>query len=349
MTDDTRYTVEFTGPTTVEVTESPVPAPDANELGVRTRVSAISPGTELLIYRGDAPQEMAADETIDALEGDLGFPLSYGYAAVGDVTAVGRDVTDDWLGRTVFAFHPHESHFLTTPEAVSPVPPECPPEVAAFLPAVETAVNFLMDGRPTVGERVAVFGQGIVGLLTTSLLDECPLETLVAVEPRRNRRLLAADRGADRALDPETADVPATLRSLGEDGNETDRTTGVDLSYELSGDSDALDDAIAGTGYGGRVVVGSWYGDKRADLGLGGRFHRSRLRVRSSQVSTIDPEHRGRWDTDRRLDVAWDHLPSLDVDELVTDRVPVEESARAYRALDQRPGETLGVLLTYES
>lgn len=329
--------VEFVGPRSVEVRETPVPEPDPGEVRVSTTVSAISPGTELLVYAGDAPSEMAADGTIDAIEGTLSFPLRYGYAAVGEVAAAGDDVPAGWLGETVFAFHPHASHFLAEPSELHRVPADCPPEAAALLPNVETAVNLVLDGRPRIGERVALFGQGVVGLLTTGLLSAFPLASLVAVEPLANRRRAAEAFGAGETLDPGEADVRERLGDA----------DGLDLAYEVSGDPAALDDALAATGYDGRVVVGSWYGEKRADLDLGGRFHRSRISLHSSQVSTVDPALRGRWSKERRLGVAWRRLADVDVSRLVTHRVPVESAPEAYRLLDEEPDSAVVVLLTY--
>jgi 2-desacetyl-2-hydroxyethyl bacteriochlorophyllide A dehydrogenase len=328
----------FTAERAVEVRDRSVGDPGPGQVRVSTTVSAVSPGTELLVYRGEAPAAMAADEELPALsDDDLSFPLRYGYAAVGDVTAVGRDVADDWLGRTVFAFNPHESAFLAAPDDLLVVPDDCPPAQAALLPTVETAVNFAMDGRPVVGERVAVFGQGLVGLTTTALLSTYPLDSLVTVDCVAARRERSLALGADTAVAPEA--VPDTLSpSAG---------TEADLTYELSGNPEALDDALSATGYDGRVVVGSWYGTKRATLDLGGRFHRSRIDVTSSQVSTIDPAYRGRWDTDRRLSVAWDRLSDLPVADLVSHRVPVEEAERAYERLDRDPETAVGTLFTY--
>jgi len=333
--------VHFVGPRSVEVRDGPIPDPGTDEVRVRTERSAISPGTELLVYRGEAPSDMAADESIDALDGSLDFPLQYGYAAVGRVTAVGTGVDDEWLDRRVFAFHPHESHFTNSPGDLVAVPGDCSPAAAAMLANVETAVNFLLDGRPVVGERVAVFGQGVVGLLTTGLLAEFPLASLTAVERHANRQELSADLGADEVLDPDATDVVERLRSRGE-------PDGTDLSYEVTGDPEALDSAIAAMAYDSRLVVGSWYGATPATLDLGGRFHRNRGRLVSSQVSTIAPEHRGRWSKDRRLAVARRHLDALEPTDLVTHRVPVERAPEAYRLLDEHPDEAVQVLLTYD-
>ena len=103
----TRHALYFTAPGEVDLREEPIPEPAADQLLVRTELSAISPGTELLVYNGNVPTELAADPTLDALSGSLSYPLKYGYAAVGVVEAVGKAVDADWLGRLVFAFHPH--------------------------------------------------------------------------------------------------------------------------------------------------------------------------------------------------------------------------------------------------
>lgn len=327
----------FSEPGSVSITERPIPTPDDDQLLVRAERSAISSGTELLIYRGEADETVQADETIDALDGTLSYPLQYGYATVGRVAATGAAVDDEWEGRRVFAFHPHESHFLAAPAEVIPV--DLTPERAILIANAEAAVNFVMDGRPRIGERVAVFGQGAVGLLTTAFLSSFPLDRLATVDCYEHRRSVSEALGADASVSTD-ADVRALV-----DG---ERGDGADLSFELSGNPDALNDAIGATGYAGRVIVGSWYGTKPVHLDLGGEFHRSHVRVQSSQVSRIDPDHAGRWDKDRRLDLVQDLLAGIDPAPLVTDEFPIERAGEAYELLDSSPETTLGVALTYD-
>lgn len=327
--------VSFRGPKEVAVVEEPVPEPGPDEALVEAECSGISPGTELLLYRGEAPTDLPADETIPALDGDLEYPLRYGYAVVGRIREVGEGVDTDWLDRRVFAFHPHASHATLPVDELRPVPEGLSAAAATLLPNVEAAVNFAMDARPMIGERAVVFGQGVLGLLTTALLEEYPLDALCTVDRYPLRRERSRALGADATFEPgETEGLHAALE-------------GADLSIELSGDPAALDAAIAATGYDGRVLVGSWYGNKPADLDLGGRFHRSRISIESSQVSTIDPRLRGRWEKDRRLDVAWNRLAAIDADALLTHRVPIEEASEAYRLLDERPDEAIGAVLSY--
>ncbi|WP_435157661.1 zinc-dependent alcohol dehydrogenase [Haladaptatus sp. DFWS20] len=337
-------TVYFTGARELDVRAEAVSEPEPNEVLVRAEVSAISPGTELLVYRGEAPKELAADATIDALSGTLDFPLKYGYATAGTVTAIGENVSDDWMGESVFAFYPHASHFLASTTDLIRIPDGVASADAVFLPTVETAVNFALDGAPRIGEQVVVFGQGLVGLLTTGLLADYPLADLVTLDCYSERREHSREMGADCCLDATHDTREAIEAAL----SRAETPSGADLTYELSGNPSALDDAVAVTGYDGRVLVGSWYGEKRAELNLGGSFHRSRIDIESTQVSTLAPELRGRWDSDRRLDVAWRRLAALDVARLVTHRISIGEAHDAYRLLDEHPNEAVAVLLTYD-
>jgi NADPH:quinone reductase-like Zn-dependent oxidoreductase len=104
-----RQALYFTAPRQVALQTETLPSPAFGQVLVKTIISAISPGTELLVYRGLAPTDLARDETITALAGDFSFPLKYGYAAVGQVLELGRGVAPGWKGRLVFAFQPHAS------------------------------------------------------------------------------------------------------------------------------------------------------------------------------------------------------------------------------------------------
>jgi 2-desacetyl-2-hydroxyethyl bacteriochlorophyllide A dehydrogenase len=340
-----RLALQFIQPYDVQVIEEPVPRPGPQQVLVRTIVSAISPGTELLVYRGLWPEGVAVDASIPALSGGFHYPVKYGYSAVGRVIDLGHDVDRGWLGRTVFAFNPHESHFLATPDNVVPVPDDLAPETAAFLPNMETAITFLLDGRPLIGENAAVVGQGVVGLLTTALLARFPLRCLATFDGIAARREASRALGAHIALDPTAADATGSLadafQQAGGDGR-------ADLTYELSGNPAALDLAIEITGFSGRIVVGSWYGAKRSEVNLGGSFHRSRMRIVSSQVSTLSPELTGRWTSTRRLDATLQMLRQIEVANLVTHRFPISQVAQAYDMLHSSPEQAIQVLLTYE-
>jgi 2-desacetyl-2-hydroxyethyl bacteriochlorophyllide A dehydrogenase len=349
-----RKTIYFTAPRQVELREETLPAPGADEVLVETSCSAISAGTEMLLYQGRFPRDMETDSTISSLRGSFEYPCAYGYASVGTVVEVGKSVNREWLNRFVFAFQPHTSHFISKLDSLFPIPDSLSPESACFLPNMETAVNLVQDGAPILGERVMVFGQGVVGLLTASLLKEFPLDCLITADcyPLRREAFQVPDskpalsgKGFQvqrvASLDPDASNFRASLSGYAQDG--------FDLTYELSGNPKALNDAIALTRFSGRVVIGSWYGEKRAEVDLGGIFHRSRIKLISSQVSTIAPELAARWDKSRRFEVAWDALARIQPQKWVTHRFDLEQAAEAYRLLDERPQEAIQIIFNYSS
>jgi 2-desacetyl-2-hydroxyethyl bacteriochlorophyllide A dehydrogenase len=334
-----RKTLYFTAPRQVEIREETLPALGAEDVLVETTCSAISGGTEMLIYQGRFPHDLETDSVISTLRGGFRYPLAYGYACVGKVVEAGRQVNNEWLGRLVFAFKPHTSYFVSNPESLFAIPDSLHPENACFLPNMETAVNLVQDGAPIFGERVLVLGQGVIGLLTTSLLNRFPLEVLVTADYYELRRKASLNLEVSDALDPNSENFRLDLSAY------TQRK--FDLTFELSGNPVTLNDALALTAFSGRIVIGSWYGEKQSEIDLGGAFHRSRIRLISSQVSTIAPELSGRWDKARRFEAAWQALKKIEPKKWITHRFSIDQAEKAYRLLDENPQETIQVLVTY--
>jgi len=338
-----QHRLEFSAPGRVEVKIGPAPKPAADQVLVRTRYSAISPGTEMLVYRGQWPSGVMVDTTIGALAGTFAYPIAYGYCAVGRVIAAGAAVSSVWLGRRVFAFQPHQDLFCVEPAALHPVPDDLDDEIALFLPSMETAVNLLLDGCPLIGEKVIVVGQGIIGLLTTALLSRFPLAALATLDAHPLRRETSIRFGAGECFDPQDPDFFSRLRGVPGQGGEAD------LVYELSGNPAGLDTALSLVRYSGRVVVGSWYGAKKVNLDLGAFFHRGRVALISSQVSSIAPGLTGRWHKSRRLQLAWQMLRQVRPAGCITQRFALADASVAYALIDRRPAETIQVIFDYGS
>ena len=127
-----RRSLYFNSPRQVEVREETLPDINPDEVLVETLCSAISPGTEMLVYRGEFP-DIPADTHIESLSKSFSYPLNYGYACVGRIKETGKQVNKDWENRLVFSFHPHDSHFLAKPNSLLVVPENVEPETAAFL------------------------------------------------------------------------------------------------------------------------------------------------------------------------------------------------------------------------
>jgi len=337
-----RKTLYFTAPRQVELREESLPVLGADDVLVETICSAISAGTEMLVYRGEFPH---LKDTHDNLSSDLNYPLAYGYACVGRITETGKEVDKSLLDKIVFGFQPHTSAFICHPSALIFAPDSFPAEACSFLPNMETAVNLVQDAAPILGERVLVLGQGVIGLLVASLLKEFPLKMLVTSDRYELRRNTSRAIGVNDAFDPELVNTSSQTTTK----HQPAYAQSFDLTFELSGSPFALNDAIALTTFSGRVVIGSWYGEKRAEIDLGGAFHRSRIKLISSQVSTIAPELSGRWDKPRRFRVAFEALKRIQPQKWITHRFPIEDAAQAYELLDENPQATIQVMFEYKS
>ena len=233
----------------------------------------------------------------------------------------------------MFAFHPHQDRFVIGTDDVVALPPGTDPRAATLFPYVETALQLSLDAGPVAHETVAVLGLGAVGLLTALLLQRAGA-TVVAADPSVERRELAASLGIT-AVAPD--DLPGRLPA-----------GGVPVLLELSGSPTALAGALDLLAHEGTALVGSWYGRQPVELPLGGAFHRRRLTIRSSQVSTVPAALSGRWDVDRRRRVALDLLGELPLAALATTEFAFGEAAAAYRALDSREPGVLHVALRYQ-
>ena len=333
-----RRFVQFSGPRSAEICFEPLGELQPNQVHVQTICSAISAGTELLVCRGELPESMALDTNIQSLsEQKNSWPIRYGYASVGVVTEPGDDFGSKWVGQRVFAFQPHQSHFCAMPETLIPLPEGMAAEDGVFLPNMETAVSFVMDGRPLLGETVVVLGLGVVGQLTLKLLAGLSPGRLIGVDQLSSRRDAGLKSGATAVFDPADPNLKQYFGDLG-----------ADLLFELSGNPQAIDLAVQLAGYSGRIVIGSWYGKKQATVDFGGHFHRSNIQLIASQVSRLHPSLTGRWTKQRRMNVAVQmlikHRPSRT---LITHRPDVSEATQIYKMLDERPEEALQVVFNY--
>jgi 2-desacetyl-2-hydroxyethyl bacteriochlorophyllide A dehydrogenase len=348
MSERRRF-LQFDAPRAASVGEESLEGPGEGEVLLRSECSGVSAGSELLLYRGEAPEGIALDESLPSLEGTIRYPLRYGYALVGRVAALGKGVDRMLLGRRAFVFHPHASHTVVKSSDLLILPEEIPPQRGVFLPNLETAINLLLDGAPLLGERVAVFGLGVVGLLTTLLLSRMLRGGVVGVEPQGYRRDLTSSLAPDAlCLRPDALELPQLPGKSEEYGAMQEQYPGFDLVYELSGRPETLNEAIGATGFGGRIVLGSWYGTKRAPLELGGRFHRARLKVISSQVSTLAPEWSGRWNKARRMDTALRLLQELPLERLVTHQIAFGDAPEAFRRLAEGEPGLMQLVFRYE-
>lgn len=298
------------------------PGPD--EVLVETRFSAISRGTESLVFQGRVPKSQHVAMRAPHQGGEFTFPIKYGYSSVGIVV----DGVEDWRGRRVFCLHPHQDRYVVGRNAVLPVPDAVPDERAVLAANLETAINGLWDAPPRIGERIAVVGAGVVGTLAAALAVHVPGTSVELVDVDPGKARLADTLGVDFTL-PE------------------DAASDADLVVHASGTADGLATALRLAGFEATVLELSWYGNDAIEVSLGEAFHSRRLILRSSQVGAVASAQRARWDTRRRLALALSLLEDARFDALLEPAVPFDRLPETMAALADAPGGIMCQVISY--
>lgn len=251
----------------------------ADGLCVKTLFSGVSRGTERLVFHGRVPPSEHDRMRAPLQEGAFGFPVKYGYCAVGIVEA-GPAAR---LGECVFCLAPHQDRFVAPAALCATLPAGLPPRRAVLAANMETALNVLWDARPLLGERALVVGAGVVGLLVARLLTRLPGVAVTLTDTDAGRAALA---GTARFVAPD---------AVGDDH---------ELVVHASGHPDGLATALAACVFEGRIIEASWFGDRPVTLPLGAGFHARRLSIAASQVGSVAGPMRGRRTHAERLAMA---------------------------------------------
>ena len=250
--------IVFTSPRALTVSKFRLPPLSDFPLGkdeviFRPIHSLVSSGTELGIFRGEFLEgeergaKIKIDETIEGMEGGFGFPMKYGYCCVGRVTSCHPSVSDVYLGKLFFSFSPHSSLHRTSVSSLLALPDDIPVELGIFLPSVETAVGLVHDCNVILGEKVAVVGAGLIGMIVLEVLGKCCGLLDVGVYELSNARRERALKLSDNVC----------AGAIGSDGKILEKGI-YDKSIEVTGRMEGVQVAIDCVGNGGTVVLGSW-------------------------------------------------------------------------------------------
>jgi riboflavin-specific deaminase-like protein len=314
----------FTAPGRVELREEPVSCGDGM-VPVESRVIGISHGTERHLWEGSFPRG-GSEDGLEALSGGMEYPLKYGYMNAGETAG----------GERVFAFMPHQDRFCARESQLVRFPPETAFEDIVLYPSVETAYTIASDAAVLPGERVLLIGQGMIGLLTAEILRLLRGLRLAALEPASGRAELSSRMGL-LCLSPHEEGTPERLREY--------FGGGADKVINLSASGAGLQQGIDLAAFGAVIVEASWYGSREVRLRLGEAFHRRRLTLKSSQVSTLPDGLRGRWEREQRTEVVRRLTCELQPSRYISRRYPLAEAQRAYREIFAGEQEILQAVL----
>jgi len=356
------------------VVDVPIPTARDGTALIRTHASLVSAGTERSVVefaeksllgkaqsRPDLVRQVidkARREgllgTVEAAFNRLDEPLALGYSSAGVIEALGEGMDGFHVGQKVACaggnFAVHAEYALVPRNLLAPLPENVDFESAAFTTLAAIALHGFRLAEPQVGEKVAVIGLGLLGLLTVQIAQAAGCQVL-AVDINPDRVEQAKAFGALAVLNPQAEE--ACLAFSGGHG--------ADVVLICAGDSSSETVALAGVlaRSKGRVVALGVVGQ---DLPRPIYFQKelSFVTSRSYGPGRYDPSYEEggldypysyiRWTEGRNLAACLDLIASgkLDVLRLVTHRFPIERAAEAYDLITGKQDEPfMGVLLTY--
>ncbi len=349
MTDQqAECVVRIVGPGRVDLVASDRLTPGAGEVRLRTLYSGISAGTELTTYLGGNPYLHRRWEPGRRLFVDGAASLAYpvvgvGYEEVGEVVELGSGTEGVAVGDVVWGIWGHRSDGVlpASSAARQRLPAGTDPIVGVFARVGAVALNAVIEADVHVGETVAIFGQGVIGLLATRLATLNGAR-VVAVDVQRGRLRTSEQFGAAHT-------VGAAERSPAEAVRKLTSGRGADVCIELSGSYPAVQEAIRTCCYSGRVVCAGFYQGEGGALRLGEEFHHNRVELVSSQISGPPPRYAHRWTRERLHEGFMDLVVDGRVDPrpLISHVVPASQVAQAYALIAAGEDDLRQVVLDF--
>jgi 2-desacetyl-2-hydroxyethyl bacteriochlorophyllide A dehydrogenase len=345
--------LRIAAPRSVAVIDQPSAPLEPGQVRIRTMYSGISAGTELTAYRGTNPYLTSVWDPESRLfqpgHEMLGYPLDgWGYSEVGEVVEVaapaGTAETDPAvrLGDVVWGIWGHRDEGVLAAESLRGhvLPAGMDPLAGAFVRVGAIALSAVLAADLGPGSTVAIFGQGVIGLLATrfAVLNGASVIAVDGIEARRHRAL---DWGAEHALNP-SPELAGGIRRI-------TSGAGVDVAVELSGNYRALHEATRAVGADGTVIAAGFYQGEAAGVRFGEEFHHNRVQLLASQIGSVPNRLRSRWTVPRLQQTVVEHLAKglLDAPSLVTHTFPLVDAAKAYELLDTDPQSALQVVLEF--
>jgi predicted dehydrogenase len=356
------------------VVDTPTPTPRVGQALVKVSASLVSAGTErMLVEFGekslvgkarsrpdlvrqvlDKARREGLIPTVRATFNRLDQPMALGYSSAGVIVALGAGMDGFKVGQRVACagggYAVHAEYNLVPRNLLTPLPDAVDFESAAFTTLGAIALHGFRLAETQVGERVAVIGLGLLGLLTIQIAAAAGCRVIgIDIDPKR---VALAKRLGQQAVTRARAEeaVRAFTSNRGADAVLICADTPSADPVELAG-AIARDRAhVVATGAVGLTIPRKVYYEKELAF----------INSRSYGPGRYDPsyEENGqdypigyvRWTEGRNFQTIVELLADgkLDVQPLVTHRFPIEKAADAYKIITGKSKQPfLGVLLTY--
>ncbi len=321
------------GPGDLRYEEHHLPVLGPRDVRVRTRLGAISAGTEGAWYFGTDPQLDPGFKPGRVARPK--FPKLLGYEKLAVVEDVGGEVDSLVPGQRVVGHYGHAEEFVLPAEGLIPVPDHVDDVEAVAYSLSTVALHAIRRSRLQIGDDVLITGQGFIGLMAVKLCRLAGAGRIAVTDPYPLRRDLGLRSGADEALDPGACDVAATLAGGPSGGL-------FDVALETSSSFEALHDAMGSVRRNGRIcVLSQLKGDYPAHPLFGLEFHLEEL-----ELITAD----GRGDVDKLTRWYFHALGRGEIPgirNLISHSIPFSDLESGFRLMEAEPESVIKILVTY--
>jgi len=302
---------------------------------VETKHSLISPGTELACLAGSETSWFR-------------FPQQLGYCAVGEVLAVGVEVSECKVGDVVLTLSPHASHARVHREQIrAKVPAEADSKLAVFAHLAFVSMTALRVSSAELGDRVAVIGQGLIGNLAAQLF-QAQGSQVIGIDRLASRLETARRSGIASLVDASAEDSVAAVKKLTEG-------RGAEVVVEATGlPSAALQGMQMAAPNGELVLLGTPRGSCELDIvPLLRAAHNAtpNVTVRGAHVYSA-PELGNAYvkhsmERNARICLELAAQGKLRFEPLLSRVAKPSEAPQIYRALKENPEELMGVVFDW--
>ncbi len=338
MCEDGNITVVFPEPRKVVLEEYPIPQIKRGEVLIKTRRTLISTGTELTILSGEFPPNSVWARLSK-------FPFIPGYSNIGEIVDVGEDVEKRWIGKKVATYRGgyHAQYIVSTPDNCCIVPEGILDDYATFFALARTAMNGVRKGKVWWGEKVAIYGLGILGQLTARFCHIAGARPIVCIDISDKRLKYLPNLPGIAGINPRKKESIGSIKKL-------TRNSLFDVVFEVTGNPDIISQELEILKPQGRfVVLSSPRGKTLFDfhdlcnwpsyiiIGAHNSSH--------PQVETPDDP----WTEKRHTELFFDLIANgeLDVESLITHRGSYKKAPELYKMLLEDRSQALGVILEW--
>lgn len=325
-------------PDRMEIRDYEARQPGEGEVRVRSEYGAAKHGTEMAFVKGYGARRGRFDNALGVFVGGGGEPKPgrVGNMFVGRVTDVGPSVADLSEGDRALSYGPFREVHVVRADRCWRMPEGFSWMSAVCLDPTDFAMAAVRDGNVRVGDAVAVFGMGAIGLMVVQVAKLSGAYPVMAVEPLDNRRQAAEACGADIVYDPTACDVGIEIKVA--TGNR-----GVDVAVDYSGSVHAMQAALRCVAYGGNVVAGAFPPPYAAGLDLGAEAHLNTPNIIFSRACSEPNREHPRWDEKRIYATCWRLLTAgkLTGEPVVTPVVAFEDLVTEYPRIMSDPGANI--------